>query len=108
MKCYYHEDKDAVGICVYCKKGVCKDCLMEYNGKLYCGDCINLIKQRRERKLVRNSKKAILGGVCAGIADYFEIDPIIIRIAWFITIIPPLTGFSLLLYFLLWIILPKE
>lgn len=33
-----------------------------------------------DRKLYRNRQKGIVGGVCAGVADYFEIDPIIVRI----------------------------
>ena len=34
-----------------------------------------------ERKLER-SQKARLGGVCAGIARYFKVDPVIVRIAF--------------------------
>lgn len=108
MKCFNHEDKDAVGICVSCKKGLCRDCAIEYDGKLYCKDCFNAAQQRKNRKLVRNTKKAILGGVCAGVADYLGIDPIIVRVIWLVTfLIPPFIVFSILLYFLLWIILPR-
>lgn len=35
---------------------------------------------RGDRKLYRNRQRGIVGGVCAGLADYFEIDPIIVRI----------------------------
>lgn len=49
-----------------------------------------------------------MGGVCAGIADYLGIDPIIVRVIWLVTfVIPPFIVFSILLYFLLWIILPR-
>lgn len=37
-------------------------------------------KFRGDRKLYRNRQRGIVGGVCAGVADYFEIDPIIVRI----------------------------
>lgn len=109
MKCYYHEDKDAVGICTLCEKGICKDCAIEYNGKLYCKSCFDIVKNRKERKLARNTKKAFLGGVCAGIADYFGIDPVIVRIIWLITfVIPSFIILSPLIYLFLWIVLPKE
>lgn len=109
MKCYNHEDRDAVGICVSCKKGICRDCAIEYNGKLYCKDCFENAKIKREKKLARNVRKALLGGVCYGIADYFEIDPLIVRVLWLLSLfIPGFNGFFLVLYFLFWIILPRE
>ena len=37
MKCFYHEQKDAVGQCRNCGKGLCKDCTIEHNG--ICKDC---------------------------------------------------------------------
>lgn len=109
MKCYNHEDKDAVGICVSCKKGICKDCAIEYNEKLYCKDCIEKVKRITGKKFVRNKKKQILGGVCAGIADYFGIEPLVVRIIWLLLLfIPIFNVFLVVLYFFLWIVLPKE
>lgn len=35
---------------------------------------------RGDRKLYRNRQKGVVGGVCAGVADYFDVDPIIVRI----------------------------
>lgn len=35
---------------------------------------------RGDRKLYRNRQKGLVGGVCAGVADYFDVDPIIVRI----------------------------
>ena len=32
-----------------------------------------------EKRLLR-SRKALIGGVCAGVADYFNVDPVIVRI----------------------------
>ena len=34
------------------------------------------------KKLYRNKKEGILAGVCAGVANYFSIDPVIVRIIW--------------------------
>lgn len=37
MKCFYHENKDAVGQCRNCGKGLCKECVINNNG--ICKDC---------------------------------------------------------------------
>ena len=36
MKCFYHNDKDAVGICKSCKKGLCIDCAVDLGKGLAC------------------------------------------------------------------------
>jgi uncharacterized membrane protein len=40
MKCYLHEDRDAVGVCVSCNKPVCDECGVEFQGRLMCRDCL--------------------------------------------------------------------
>lgn len=57
-----------------------------------------------EKKLSRSNNKMI-GGVCAGIADYLGLDPTIVRIAWILTVF--FAGFGILLYLILWIVMPK-
>ena len=57
-----------------------------------------------EKKLTRSNNKMI-GGVCAGIADYLGLDPTIVRIAWILTVL--FAGFGILLYLILWIVMPK-
>lgn len=59
------------------------------------------------KKLTKSSDR-MLAGVCGGIADFFEIDPTLVRVGYVI-----LTCFSaafpgLLLYFLLCFIMPKS
>ena len=41
MKCTNHPERDAEGMCVYCGKPFCKDCLIEVKGKFYCKDDIS-------------------------------------------------------------------
>jgi len=60
-----------------------------------------------EKKFYRNKDKALLGGICAGLGDFFEIDPNIVRLAfllfgWFSW------GTGLVIYFLACLILPKQ
>ncbi len=38
MKCINHPEVDAAGMCVYCGKPFCSDCLVEVKGKMYCKD----------------------------------------------------------------------
>lgn len=39
LKCYNHEEKEAVGICTNCGKAICDSCEMEVHGKLICKVC---------------------------------------------------------------------
>lgn len=49
----------------------------------------------------------MLGGVCGGLADYFELDPTLVRLIY--VLLTVCTAFSgTLVYILLWIIMPKE
>ncbi len=36
MNCTNHPEIEAVGMCAYCGKPFCKDCLVEVNGRMYC------------------------------------------------------------------------
>lgn len=61
--------------------------------------------QAETRRLFRDGDDKILGGVCAGIANYFRIDPAIIRLLFAVVTLGGL-GSGLLLYVLLWAVLP--
>jgi phage shock protein PspC (stress-responsive transcriptional regulator) len=53
---------------------------------------------------MRSSTDKKIGGVCAGLADYFDMDPTILRVIWLLLVICGGTG--LLAYIILWIVLP--
>ena len=59
---------------------------------------------RKRFVLSQTDKK--LGGVCGGLADYFGIDSLIVRLAFVALILG--WGSGLLLYILLWILAPKK
>jgi phage shock protein C len=59
---------------------------------------------RRARRFYRDGDSRLLGGVCSGFAAYFNIDPLFIRIAFLIAFFG--FGAGLLLYIILWIIIP--
>ncbi len=61
------------------------------------------------KRLYRSFRDRILGGVCGGIAEYAEVDPTIVRLAWIaLCMIPPFYGAFFLLYFIMWIIVPRK
>lgn len=59
----------------------------------------------RPVRLYRDADDQVLGGVCAGIAKYFSIDPIVVRLAFALSVF--IGGFGVVLYILLWILLPE-
>jgi len=61
---------------------------------------------RSQKKLMRSSSDKKLGGVCAGVANYLDLDVTLVRVLWFLAVFCGGTG--LLLYIVLWIVLPVE
>ena len=59
----------------------------------------------KNKKLFRLRKDRIIGGVCAGLADYFEIDPIIMRLIFLALLF---AGAGLLIYIIAWIFIPSK
>jgi len=59
------------------------------------------------KRLYRSGKETVLGGVCGGIAEYFEVDPVIIRIIWIFGTLLSL-GAGIIVYLLAWIIIPMN
>jgi phage shock protein PspC (stress-responsive transcriptional regulator) len=42
--------------------------------------------------------------VCSGLAEYFDLDPTIVRVIWVLAVF--FAGTGLLIYIVLWIVLP--
>lgn len=58
-----------------------------------------------ERRLFRDVDNAVIGGVCQGIANFLNIDVVVIRAIFVVILL--FAGFGLPLYLILWIIVPK-
>jgi phage shock protein PspC (stress-responsive transcriptional regulator) len=58
------------------------------------------------RRLYRAANHRVLGGVCAGLANYLKLDPAIVRVLF--VLITIFWGFGFLLYIILWIVLPTK
>lgn len=50
MKCFYHEDRDAVATCQKCGKSLCKECTMKYK-PIICEDCHQEEVREQEEEL---------------------------------------------------------
>ena len=58
------------------------------------------------KKLYRSDENKMLAGVCGGIAEYFGVDPTLIRLAW--VVFSLLGGSGVLAYILAAIIIPRN
>lgn len=58
------------------------------------------------RKLYRSQTDKMLGGVCGGLGDYFNIDATIVRLIF--VLLAFIGGNGVLLYLIMWLIVPLE
>lgn len=58
------------------------------------------------KKLTRVRENKLLGGVCTGLGKYLEVDPVVFRIVFLILFF--IAGGGLILYLIMWIIIPDE
>lgn len=59
-----------------------------------------------KKRLYKSSKDKKICGVCAGLADYFELDPTVVRILWLIMLF--VFGTGVLAYIICAIIMPYD
>jgi phage shock protein C len=56
-------------------------------------------------RLTRSTTETMIAGVCGGLAEYFNIDPVIVRLIFVLVTLT--SGLGIPVYFVLWIIMPK-
>jgi phage shock protein PspC (stress-responsive transcriptional regulator) len=59
-----------------------------------------------KKRLCRLQYGRLVAGVCVGLADYFGIDPTLVRLAF--ALLTVFGGFGVLLYLCAWIVIPDE
>ena len=59
-------------------------------------------------KLFRNMNERVIGGVAAGLADYFNVDVVLMRVLFVVAIFIPVPTHIVFLYVILWVVMPKK
>ncbi len=59
-----------------------------------------------KQRLYRSRQGKMIGGVCTGLGEYFNLDPVLIRLLFVVFLI--LNGVGLLAYIILWIVVPWQ
>ena len=60
----------------------------------------------KPKRLYRSKKERMIAGVCGSIAEYFNVDPTLIRLIWVATLF--MGGTGIIAYIIAWIIIPKN
>ena len=59
-----------------------------------------------EKRLTRDVKNKKIAGVCAGIANYFNLDPTLVRVIWILFVC--VGGAGVLAYLIAWAVMPED
>ncbi len=59
-----------------------------------------------DKKLMRSTTDKMVAGVCGGLAQYLEVDAVLVRIAF--VVLALLGGPGILLYIILWVVMPED
>jgi phage shock protein PspC (stress-responsive transcriptional regulator) len=61
------------------------------------------------RRLTRSRTEGKVAGICAGIANYFDVDVVLVRAAWVVfSIVPGAVIGGLLAYIAAWLVIPED
>jgi phage shock protein C len=67
---------------------------------------MTMSSNERPQKLYRSRRNRYIAGVCGGIAEYFGVDPTLVRLLTLLSILIP--GPQFILYIVAWIVIPEE
>ena len=89
----------------------CTQCGVEIrNQDCYCPQCGHRLKPdlppAAPERLMRDMKNKKIAGVCAGLARYLNVDPVLIRVIFLVLAFS--TGIGFIAYIVAWIVMPKD
>ncbi len=62
--------------------------------------------ETKPRRLTRSSKHKMIAGVCGGLAEYFDLDPTVVRVAYVLISIVSVAFPGILAYIILMFVMP--
>jgi phage shock protein C len=89
----------------------CPQCGKSYEDKVnfccHCGAAMSTpaAGSRKSKKLALSRTNKKIGGVCGGFAEYFDMDPTVMRLIW--VMLALFVGWGLVGYLIAWIVMPE-
>ena len=89
----------------------CTQCGVEIREQdCYCSQCGHRLKPEvrpaTSERLMRDMQNKKIAGVCAGLARYLNVDPVLIRLIFLVLAFS--TGIGFIAYIICWIVMPKD
>ena len=92
-------------LCVQCQREIVDE-------SVYCAFCGARQQGDRpqdKRRLRRSISERRIAGICGGLAEYFDVDVSLVRLAWVVlTIVPGAILFGVLAYLAAWVLMPES
>ena len=60
-----------------------------------------------KKRLYRSIKDRKIAGVCGGMAEYFDVDPTVVRLLWALSLILGIFP-SIIAYIICWVVIPEK
>ncbi len=84
-----------------------KECIKNTNNNIMVKKVSKTKTSKKEiTRIYRSGEERILGGVCGGIAEHLNVDPVLIRLIWIIFALA--WGSGILVYIIAWVIIPRN
>jgi phage shock protein C len=64
------------------------------------------MSEQKQKRLYRSRDDQMIAGVCAGLAEYLDVDPVLVRLAMVLFTLAG--GSGIIIYIIAWIIMPER